>query len=372
MLNVIISPGLVQLYMVTQIATYYKIHGEEVLVSFTNGDVLKLRDHGYAFELFPNNIEQEAVARILSMNIDRINIVCWFIPSYDQTLYKSRVRGIINEMHAVALSTGRKLAVSISFYPDALHPFYSDDIKPGSFFGLPEGSCQQECRHLISFDPPKRHISIPLYYSDLDVIDSVAGLTNALKTELSKHDSSNAALILLCTRPWGLSEFHGGAYDLGDLALTDILHQSVECVLRRSALSKAIVLLKLDHRHSKQDCESIVASLKSKYGSALINLEQFLPSWCTLDFVLPALSTLPGKRLWLCSQDSTAPMPFLPTDIPMSFFLGCDEKSEGLMPSTTANYISHKLDLLLKVAESNPSFVVHRCGKLGIFIEPAS
>ena len=65
MLNIVISPSTLHPYMSMLIATYYTIHGESILVSLIHEEVCRLREAGYSFALFSNNVEDEAIKTIL-------------------------------------------------------------------------------------------------------------------------------------------------------------------------------------------------------------------------------------------------------------------------------------------------------------------
>lgn len=346
-----------------------------MLVASSSGEIAELLNHGYPFDTLSRSNKNEAIERILASNINHLNLVCWYHLSREEAHgYISIVRDLVIGLQSASRAQGRRLKISISFFPDILAPFSStygiEHVDPIEYFDLPLGLCLKSCRHMINFRLPESHIDIPLFYSGLSASTAMNVIPKSLHTKIKSMLRADSAVILLCTRPWGMPGFHGESYDIGDQALEDILIRSIECVSKQTGCAQPVVLLKLDSRHSDHQRKSILLAIEAKYGSNVINLGEFVPFWCTLEFILPEVSKMVGDRIWMCSQDSSAPLPFLSSGLPIYCFVGCDDLSLLRMPSSTMEYISRRVSYLMSVAESSPVHLTTKIGSHSFFVEP--
>ena len=291
-------------------------------------------------------IEEDLPVFIESNNISHINLI---IHHFERSIKEYPI--ISEKLLKYGVDT-----VRVSFYADG----YTNN-----FIGINDSHKMLakyphfEAFIAYSFDSVRPDMAESLKYVKHETVSSLLlekvyergtfeNLANEWLDNLKKNTSTSPPFLFLIMRPWGSESFHAGKYglknkeqDLFELA-NDLVEKTIKYLHCRPT-----ILYRSDNRDPSlmQKFEKILAS-KGIAGLNTINIDEFIPSFFTMDSFLYYFAKNVSNNFTTCVFDSTTSLPLMSLGLGSAHVIGINlelaKKLERL--PTLSEFISGKVE----------------------------
>lgn len=299
------------------ISEYYREKGEDSVISVPKfiSDELKVLSMKYGRDYVSEGDLFEAID---FTQYQEVNIV---FHHYGEAL--TPCQSLSSEFVA------KDVSVIVSYYADG---FVNVFLDLDYVHDLVTNKLNLKERHAISFDKTMTHFKkkmldithIEVPSSLLQIIFEKYGFSSIFASIINKSSiNPHKKFLVLVMRPWGSETFHGGNYSLieGGKSLAEI----VEHILSKICLNESgnvHLLYRSDSRDLKVKEEFERCFFNKKNYIPYTFIDDYIPSWLTLDFFLIYFVKNISKDLTLITFDSSTSLSLMPLAIGVKHVFG--------------------------------------------------